>query len=994
MENNVPQNEKLIETLDKVAYTLDKAYIGFLKEDYDVAPFKEYQKMCGGLCYEDNIRVIRVKRWVKNSEESIIDCFKNILGLFSATGGNNVALVVKRTPKTIDMFFVLRNIGESNGCFSKSSCDLLMSALEGNFNGTVLEELDEKEIFTNNVNSVATVCGIPSEKSEKFVTQGIEKLLEGVIPQEEKDNYMLIVLAEPLASNIVRDILNGYEEIATSLTPFATKQNQYSKSDGENEGTSEADSATKTVSAAITRTHSVNISANVGGEIGPVKIGGSVGYGYSRGKTDSVADAKTKTKAINYMLTRSMTESDTYTYKSYPIINLVEKTEKTIKRIQNGQANGLWRYASYVLSKSSSVSQNVAGYITSLAQGDDSYIELPIITEWSKHESSNDDEKRENYNFNEIYKYVKHFSHPIFVNAVDKIQVTPTSYISTSELAALYAFPKNSTQGLPVIEGVRFGREPHSLGDLDSDLDIGCAYHMYHEETQNRIVISKNELTKHTFVTGSTGSGKSNTIYKLLDKICLQDNSSTNFLVVEPAKGEYKKVLGGYESVIIYGTNPYKFPHLLQLNPFSFPVDEVHVLEHIDRLVEVFNACWAMYAAMPAVLREAVEKSYEAVGWSLRKSKSPGRFPTFDTLLSKIPKVVDSSKYSDNTSNDYKGALVTRIRSLTIGIQGQMFEGDMDYENLFNKQNAIIDISRVGSSETKALIMGILILKLQEFRMAEDREADDELRHITVLEEAHNILRRTSSEQTQESSNLQGKSVEMLANAIAEMRTYGEGFIIADQSPGLMDMSVVRNTNTKIIMRLPDESDRMLVGKAAGLSDIQIHEISRLGVGVAAISQSGWLEPVLSKIDRFTNKKPLLQTSFEPKDKEENAIRRFLELVFNEEKSRLPDEIADSIRKWSGRNSVNDEVCIIIERVFEGEKILPKEKAKLILGLFAEKLRPIFNADIAVAETKTFLIGECGFDEQDEIVRRITENLIREIEIVSKRNDEWGGCIS
>lgn len=40
------------------------------------------------------------------------------------------------------------------------------------------------------------------------------------------------------------------------------------------------------------------------------------------------------------------------------------------------------------------------------------------------------------------------------------------------------------------------------------------------------------------------------------------------------------------------------------------------------------------------------------------------------------------------------------------------------------------------------------------------------LRHITVLEEAHNLLRRTSMEQSQESSNLQGKSVEMLTNAL------------------------------------------------------------------------------------------------------------------------------------------------------------------------------------------------------------------------------------
>ena len=139
---------------------------------------------------------------------------------------------------------------------------------------------------------------------------------------------------------------------------------------------------------------------------------------------------------------------------------------------------------------------------------------------------------------------------------------------------------------------------------------------------------------------------------------------------------------------------------------------------------------------------------------------------------------------------------------------------DLSDEELF-EQNTIVDLSRAGNPDTKALIMGILILKLQEYRMAQAKGSDAVLRHVTVLEEAHNLLKRTSTEQSSESANLVGKSVEMLANAIAEMRTYGEGFIIADQAPGLLDASVIRNTNTKIIMRLPDEEDRKLVGKAA-----------------------------------------------------------------------------------------------------------------------------------------------------------------------------------
>jgi hypothetical protein len=148
--------------------------------------------------------------------------------------------------------------------------------------------------------------------------------------------------------------------------------------------------------------------------------------------------------------------------------------------------------------------------------------------------------------------------------------------------------------------------------------------------------------------------------------------------------------------------------------------------------------------------------------------------------------------------------------------------------------------------------MGILIMKLQEYRMTSGKMNSD-LKHVTVLEEAHNLLKRTSTEQISESANLLGKSVEMLANAIAEMRTYGEGFIIADQSPGLLDLSVIRNTNTKIILHLPEKDDRELAGKAASLNDDQIEELAKLQCGVAAVYQNNWLQGVLCKVDEFTD---------------------------------------------------------------------------------------------------------------------------------------------
>ena len=295
----------------------------------------------------------------------------------------------------------------------------------------------------------------------------------------------------------------------------------------------------------------------------------------------------------------------------------------------------------------------------------------------------------------------------------------------------------------------------------------------------------------------------------------------------------------------------------------------------------------------------------------------------------------------------------------------------MDGKALF-EENAIVDLSRVGSTETKALLMGLLILRLQEYRISES-SAGHGLRHITVLEEAHHLLRRTSGEQSQESSNLQGKAVEMISNAIAEMRAYGEGFVIADQSPGLMDMSVIRNTNTKIILRLPDEGDRLLVGKAAGLSEAQIMELARLECGVAAISQSGWLEPVLCKIDKFTDARGMASASFEWEDKEGVAVRHFWDAALNGRKFELSKEGADAVRRWFAARPLDVKERQAVDAVLQGKRLFLKQQLNL-LGKAA-----VGNLALSEAERKerieNFLWTECGMERTDEVMCRYQELL-------------------
>jgi hypothetical protein len=472
--------------------------------------------------------------------------------------------------------------------------------------------------------------------------------------------------------------------------------------------------------------------------------------------------------------------------------------------------------------------------------------------------------------------------------------------VSGKELPLLMGLPQSSVSGFVVVEQAPFGRDVFTrqkyLGESDKTnrtIDFGCVYHMDKIYDANRISLDLDSFASHCFITGSTGSGKSNTVYKLLEEIIadknrLQDTrfngENVTFLVIEPAKGEYKLAFGGLPGINIFTTNP-RFNNMLSINPFEFNI-EIHVLEHLDRLIEIFSACWPLYAAMPALLKTSMEKAYIRHGWDLKHSEwidcGNGKYPTFQDVLDVLPNILNEKDFSADTKGDYIGALLTRIESLTNGLTGQIFTNNAIEESILFNENTIIDLSRVGSAETQALIMGILVLKLSEFRQSEQKGTNLPLRHVTVLEEAHNLLKRTSTEQGQESANVQGKSVEMISRSIAEMRTYGEGFIIVDQSPTAVDISAVKNTNTKIVMNLPETTDCETVGRAIGLNPEQITELSRLVTGVAAVYQNKWLESVLVKIDKATEKFEIKSFDQNSRENEKLLIGKLVSLLLQQ----------------------------------------------------------------------------------------------------------------
>lgn len=889
----------------------------------------------------NNIRYINITKWVIDKKENSLEKLVNVYEVLS-NDACNISLVFHRKVIKTDVYLAVTNIdNDDNNVDIESYRRRLESAIQGNFPGSSWkEEIGRGKLpcFNNNAHySVATASNVPTEKSEKFVSQTIEKLLDGIIPATAQQEYILVLLATPIQDITERKLI--LSQIYSDLAPYASWQTNYTYTEadargsaatvginvGASAGTQTGTNSTVTDTSGQTDTEGITDTESNSSTEGTTKTSGtnssttdtvggsfnqSIKYGvkgslvsgstsvgvnasrartigkslskaFSKSMTKGTSLAKSASKAVskstalatgaskalnfgmnfgaNFARTSNVTatigknEGITQSFTNHNIKHALELLEEQMKRLEKSTALGMWDFAAYILSEDQTVANNVAYSYLALTQGEESHMSQTVVNLWRG------DVQEEQAKANEIFGYLKDLRHPMFALNPELLEndesfsvypavVTATTALSGKELAYSLNFPQKSIAGLPVFECAEFGRNINSYEETERDfVKLGKIFHMNHTE-QLDARISLNSLASHTFISGSTGTGKSNTVYEILGEV---RKHGVKFLVVEPAKGEYKHIFGNDENVSVYGTNP-ELSDLLRINPFAFPKG-IHVLEHLDRLIEIFNVCWPMYAAMPAVLKNAVERAYEDSGWDLLKSINyyGDLYPTFADVTRNIKEIIDSSEYDNENKGAYKGSLLTRLESLTNGINGMIFTNQAITDKELFDENVIIDLSRVGSTETKSLIMGMLVLKLQEYRMTHTDSLNNILKHVTVLEEAHNILKRTSNEQSMEDSNLVGKSVEMIANGIAEMRTYGEGFIIADQAPGLMDMAVIRNTNTKIIMRLPDFSDRELVGKSANLNDDQITELAKLPKGVAALYQNEWIEPILCKIDQF-----------------------------------------------------------------------------------------------------------------------------------------------
>ena len=1004
-------------------------------ESYEVCSLPEELR---NIDIEYFTRLYKFKKIVSDKNENTIDKLVTVLNSAFTSHSTVITLIDGNYDHTdYYMGVVSKDVSLSKYDVTTQG-EAFINALKGNFPGLETEPLlidSIREICDNLTKStyITSVSGVASlrnqkEKSMEKYVQGIEHLVDSL----QGKKYSIVVISDPVTVDEISAAKLSYETLYTQLSPFLKSTFSFNESDTLTLTKSQTTGITETIGKSVSMTQNYSetngwsssssqgssrtkdkgrllgpiglVAAGgaaillSGGAATPLVVAGIAGVGktagdvigasligsesenYSQSETlnrsivkgcaKTIADQSSTAKTQNHTQGESQgnTQGRTLQFvtENKTIKNLLTQIDKHIERLDKCEAFGAFNCSAYVISSDPETNAIAASGYNALMRGDNSSVQSSYINSWSSRD----------YYFGNVMAFLSKFSHPLFYkNGFEDTKLSPASMTNSYELAVSLGLPKKSINGLPVYESAAFGRNVYravSSEDTPS-IHLGNVYHMGAKE-DTPVDLDVKSLAMHTFITGSTGSGKSNTVYQIIRELKKQQVS---FLVIEPAKGEYKHIFGGNDAKV-FGSNPYYTP-LLRINPFRFPKG-IHVLEHIDRLIELFNVCWPMYAAMPAVLKDSVERAYISAGWDLSDSTneySDDLFPTFTDVLTELTAVMEESAFSQEVKDNYIGSLATRIKSLTNGIYRKIFSNkELGDECLFDS-NVIVDLSRVGSLETKSMIMGILVMRLQEYRMTWGLMNSD-LKHVTVLEEAHNLLKRTSTEQSSESSNLLGKSVEMLSNAIAEVRTYGEGFIIADQSPGLLDMSVIRNTNTKIIMRLPDFDDRNLVGKSANLSDEQIKELSKLPTGVAAVYQNDWLEPVLCKVDYKSISHHFSYTYYKEEDYSEKFKTDMLMFLLKQRVPEETDENVEELLHLMENAEISSKSRIIFSKLISDYK---KENGVSLWedSHFAELSKLVSDLIDNPSKTKSVIDKSDSFDELTSLLLDLINNEASEL---------------
>jgi hypothetical protein len=461
---------------------------------------------------------------------------------------------------------------------------------------------------------------------------------------------------------------------------------------------------------------------------------------------------------------------------------------------------------------------------------------------------------------------------PLLLPSLDKLSsVFPrslASYLTGEELASIASPPAEQLPGYDIRRTPSLSLTDARTTSSNEKKSLGTACDHGHSLEGVHIELAPEDLAKHLFVCGLTGTGKTTTVKELLRK------SSVPFLVIESAKRDYRQLLGVDElrdRLKIYTVGDGTISPL-RMNPF-YVMPGVSALVHIDFLKAIFNASISMYGPMPYILEKCIHNVYLKRGWDLTTGRHPRLcdkngevdverykdeeseylFPTLLDVKDEVQEYVKSTlEYRGELSDNIRTAIVIRLESLCVGAKGLLFGTSkaLDIEALLANPT-VLELEALSDDDDKAFFLGLMLTFISEYRQNNTAslnpyvENHNTLQHLLVIEEAHRLLKNVSQErQTEQLGNPRGKAIEFFANVISEMRSMGQGVVVVEQIPTKLLPDVIKNTNAKIVHRLVANDDQALLSSSLGLAQDEAIYLTSLRTGHALYLKEGMHRPV------------------------------------------------------------------------------------------------------------------------------------------------------
>ncbi|HIE27658.1 TPA: ATP-binding protein [Candidatus Poribacteria bacterium] len=511
----------------------------------------------------------------------------------------------------------------------------------------------------------------------------------------------------------------------------------------------------------------------------------------------------------------------------------IDLLEATLEQYQRGKAVGMWNVATYLFTSNPNTLGRGMALLRAVYAGESSLPE-PI-------------------RMRPCHSFSSSTGH-------SQSQVTKAmgTNLDSKDLATLILL---STEEMPGFSVKDYARFDVSLPDTKNAKSLAIGNVLLDcRSTGNWYEIECDDLAKHGLIVGVTGSGKTNTCFYLLHQLWQEHHIP--FLVIEPAKSEYRDIMDvpGFEDLRVFTLGDETIAPF-RMNPFEV-MPGVHVQSHIDYLKSLFFASFVLYAPMPYVLEQSLHEVYEDKGWNLALNENPRgtssrSYPTLTDLYYKIEYVVERLGYEERITMDVQAGLRARINSLRIGGKGLMLDvrRSIPMQQLLENPT-VLELKQIGDDEEKAFLIGLYLMRLYEyyesqFKLGKQTQAH-RLRHLTIIEEAHRLLKNVPTEKaSEESSNIKGKAVEAFSNILSEIRAYGEGILIAEQIPVKLAMDAIKNTNLKVMHRLVSQEDREVMGGTMNLDEAQKRYVASISCGTAAVYAEGMDSPFLVQVPNY-----------------------------------------------------------------------------------------------------------------------------------------------